>query len=181
VPTSVWRRCSYHATHMAALSPCAMHQSIRSASSSWSWRAHVRASPTSSDSAGGGNGAPGWEPFYADARAALGAEEARSFASDLELSELVIRQSLLFFASYGHHEMEYVDTLRAELVNADALWRWEGDIQGTCDLRSSLASIAAATPVITGRDDCITAGPAQHSRPVLEIDVPCHSGASAVG
>ncbi len=96
------------------------------------------------------------ESWYADARAALAAEEAGLFASDQELSELVMRQLPLFFATYGQREVEYVDTLRAEVVNADALRLWDTEIQGTFDLRDSLARISAATLVMTGQDDFIT-------------------------
>jgi pimeloyl-ACP methyl ester carboxylesterase len=95
-------------------------------------------------------------PWDADAGEELAAEETGSFASDAELTELVLRQLPLFFANYGPREMAYVDALRAEVVHADALRLWDSEIQGTFDLRSSLASISAATLVITCRDDFIT-------------------------
>lgn len=60
-----------------------------------------------------------------------GAEDAGSFASDQELSELVIRQLPVFFANFGSREMAYVDTLRDELVNADTLRLWDSEIQAT--------------------------------------------------
>src|SRR5207253_8097090 len=61
------------------------------------------------------------QPWAADAAAALEAEQAGNFTSDQELSELVFRELPLYFAHYGGVEAGYVDTLRTEVINADAL------------------------------------------------------------
>ncbi len=99
------------------------------------------------------------EPWYADAVAALEAEQAGQFSSDEELAELALREFPLYFAKYGEREAAYLDTLRAERPNTDALRLFNNEIWATFDLRGSLARISSPTLVITGEDDFIT-GPA---------------------
>jgi proline-specific peptidase len=95
------------------------------------------------------------QPWCADAMAALEAEQAGRFESDQELSELVMREWPLYFAHYGPVEMGYLDSLRAETINADALKLFNQEIFGTFDLRSALPNITAQTLVITGDEDFI--------------------------
>lgn len=95
------------------------------------------------------------QPWCADAKAALEQEQAGHFSSDEELSALVLRELPLYFAHYGPMEMGYLDTLRTETVNADALKLFNEKIFGTFDLRSRLSAIAAQTLVITGDEDFI--------------------------
>lgn len=99
------------------------------------------------------------EPWYADAVAALEAEQAGQFSSDEELAELVFRELPLYFAKYGEREAAYLDTLRAERLNSDALRLFNNEIFATFDLRAGLDRISAPTLVIAGEDDFIT-GPA---------------------
>jgi pimeloyl-ACP methyl ester carboxylesterase len=99
------------------------------------------------------------EPWYADARAALEEEQAGRFGSDKELAGLVYRELRLYFARYGDREQAYLDTLRDEIPNADALRLFNDEIFLTFDLRPDLPRVAARTLVITGKDDFIT-GPA---------------------
>jgi proline iminopeptidase len=96
------------------------------------------------------------EPWYADARAALEAEEAGEFASDEELAELAIREFPFYFARYGDTERAYLDTLREETPNADALRLFNKELVETFDLRPQLPLIAAPSLVITGQEDFIT-------------------------
>jgi proline iminopeptidase len=99
------------------------------------------------------------QPWAQDAFAALEAEQAGKFETDKELSELVLREYPLYFAHYGAIEAGYIDTLRAEVVNADALKLFNEKIFTTFDLRDQLPNIKAATLVITGDEDFIC-GPA---------------------
>jgi proline iminopeptidase len=96
------------------------------------------------------------EPWYADARAALEAEEAGEFASDEELAELAIREFPFYFARYGDTERAYLDTLREETPNADALRLFNKELVETFDLRPQLPLISAPSLVITGQEDFIT-------------------------
>jgi len=95
------------------------------------------------------------QPWAADAAAALEEEQAGHFASDQELSELVLRELPLYFAHYGAAEAGYVDTLRTEVVNADALKLFNNEIFTTFDLRNDLPAIGCPTLVITGDEDFI--------------------------
>jgi pimeloyl-ACP methyl ester carboxylesterase len=96
------------------------------------------------------------EPWYADARAALEAEQAGEFATDAELGELALREFPLYFARYGANESAYLETLRADVPCADALLIFNREIFESFDLRRDLARITAPTLVITGADDFIT-------------------------
>ena len=96
------------------------------------------------------------EPWYADAVAALEAEQAGNFSSDEELAELVFRELPLYFAHYGDAERAYVDTLRTETPNADTLRFFNQEIFPAFDLRPELGRIEAPTLVITGEEDFIT-------------------------
>jgi proline iminopeptidase len=96
------------------------------------------------------------EPWYADARAALEAEEAGDFETDEELAELSRRELPLYFARYGAVERAYVASLNGEMPNADALRLFNREQVSTFDLRPELAQIAAPTLVIAGEEDFIT-------------------------
>jgi proline-specific peptidase len=95
------------------------------------------------------------QAWYADAVAALEAEQEGAFETDEELSELVFREMPLYFARYGPVEAGYLDTLRTETVNADTLQLFNKEIFNTFDLRDTLPTITAPTLVITGDDDFI--------------------------
>lgn len=95
------------------------------------------------------------QPWAADAAAALEEEQAGHFTSDQELSELVFRELPLYFAHYGAVEAGYVDSLRTEIVNADALKLFNNEIFTTFDLRNDLPEIKCPTLVITGDEDFI--------------------------
>jgi proline iminopeptidase len=99
------------------------------------------------------------ESWYADAVAALEAEQAGAFSSDEELGEIVLREFPLYFARYGEAEAAYLETLREETPNGDTLLLFNREIFTTFDLRPQLTRIAAPTLVITGEHDFIT-GPA---------------------
>ena len=98
----------------------------------------------------------GDEPWYDDARAALEAEEAGDFETDEELAELTLREFPFYFASYGDDERAYLETLRGDTPNADALRLFNQEQVPSFDLRPELAQIAAPTLVITGEEDFIT-------------------------
>lgn len=95
------------------------------------------------------------QPWCADAMAALEEEQAGRFATDQELGDLTMREFPLYFAHYGPVEAGYLDTLRTETPNADALKLFNQEIFTTFDLRSRLPNITAQTLVITGDEDFI--------------------------
>ena len=96
------------------------------------------------------------EPWYADAVAALEAEQEGRFESDEELAELALREFPFYFAHYGEPEQAYLEILRGEIPVADALLLFNNEIFTTFDLRPELPRITAPTLVITGEDDFIT-------------------------
>lgn len=96
------------------------------------------------------------EPWYADARAALEAEQAGEFETDEELAELALREFPFYFARYGEREAAYLDTLRPERPNAHALRLFNEGEFATFDLRPELGLIAAPTLVLAGAEDFIT-------------------------
>jgi proline-specific peptidase len=95
------------------------------------------------------------QPWYQDALEALEAEQSGRFDSDRELTDLLLRELPLYFAHYGAVEEGYVDTLRSDIDNADALKLFNNEIFTSFDLRSRLPSITAPTLVITGEEDFI--------------------------
>jgi proline-specific peptidase len=95
------------------------------------------------------------QPWAADAVQALEEEQAGHFASDRELSELVFREMPLYFAHFGAAEAGYLDSLKSEVINADALKLFNNEIFTTFDLRSRLPAITCPTLVITGDEDFI--------------------------
>lgn len=96
------------------------------------------------------------EPWYEDARAALEAEQEGAFGTDEELRDLALREFPFYFARFGEPERAYLETLREEVPNADALLLFNREIFPAFDLRPDLARIDAPTLVITGEDDFIT-------------------------
>jgi proline iminopeptidase len=96
------------------------------------------------------------EPWYADARAALEAEQAGEFETDEELGTLVLRELPFYFARFGDRERAYLDELAQEIPNAETLRFFNTEIFPTFDLRAKLPSIRAETLVITGGEDFIT-------------------------
>lgn len=95
------------------------------------------------------------QPWCADAIAALEQEQAGKFETDAELSDLVLREWPLYFAHFGPVEAGYLDSLRSETINADALKLFNQEIFTKFDLRGRLPSITAPTLVITGDEDFI--------------------------
>jgi pimeloyl-ACP methyl ester carboxylesterase len=95
------------------------------------------------------------QPWYADAVAALEAEQEGRFSSDEELSELVLREDPMYFSHFGAAEAGYLDSLKSETINGDALKLFNKEIFETFDLRVELGSIRAPTLVITGDEDFI--------------------------
>ncbi len=96
------------------------------------------------------------EPWYEDARAALEAEQAGDFDSDEALAEIVLREFPFYFSRYGGPERAYVETLKDETPNGDALLLFNDEIMTVFDLGPGLGRIEAETLVITGEDDFIT-------------------------
>lgn len=95
------------------------------------------------------------QPWASDAIAALEEEQAGNFSTDEELSPIVFRELPLYFAHYGPAEAGYLDTLKSESINADALKLFNDEIFNTFDLRERLAAVTAQTLVITGDEDFI--------------------------
>jgi pimeloyl-ACP methyl ester carboxylesterase len=96
------------------------------------------------------------DPWHADAVAALEEEQEGRYGSDEELAELAFREFPLYFAEYGDAERTYLEGLRGEIPNGDALRLFNDEILSTFDLRPDLAKITAPALVITGEDDFIT-------------------------
>jgi pimeloyl-ACP methyl ester carboxylesterase len=96
------------------------------------------------------------EPWYADALAALQAEQEGRFESDEELADLALREFPFYFARYGDAERAYLEGLRGEIPVADALLLFNNEVFTTFDLRPELKKITAPTLVITGEEDFIT-------------------------
>jgi proline iminopeptidase len=95
------------------------------------------------------------QPWYADALAALEAEQEGRFSSDEEMADLLFRELPLYFAHFGAVEAGYLDTLKSETLNGDALRLFNKEIFETFDLRGLHGSISAPTLVITGDEDFI--------------------------
>lgn len=95
------------------------------------------------------------QAWAADAFAALEEEQAGHFHTDEELTPIVYRELPLYFAHYGPVEAGYLDSLRSELINADALKVFNEKIFNTFDMRDRLGAITAPTLVITGDEDFI--------------------------
>ncbi|HVS47544.1 MAG TPA: alpha/beta hydrolase [Candidatus Dormibacteraeota bacterium] len=95
------------------------------------------------------------QPWFADAAAALEEEQDGEFRTDEQLGELVFREMPLYFARFGPAEAGYLDAIRSDSINADALRVFNEEIFNTFDLRSKLPSITAPTLVINGDEDFI--------------------------
>lgn len=95
------------------------------------------------------------EPWYADAVAALEAEQAAEFSSDQETGDLVFKELPLYFARFGAMEAGYLETLKTETMNGDALLLFNREIFNTFDLRPVHSKIKAPTLVVTGAEDFI--------------------------
>jgi proline-specific peptidase len=95
------------------------------------------------------------QPWYQDAAAALQEEKDGKVLTDPEVAELVFREMPLYFAHYGPVEAGYLDTIRSDTVNGDALRLFNAEIFNTFDLRGSIANITAPTLVINGDEDFI--------------------------
>ena len=95
------------------------------------------------------------QAWYQDAMQALEQEQAAKFETDEELAELTFRELPLYFAHFGPAEAGYLDTLKSDTVNANALKLFNSEIFNTFDLRSALPNITAKTLVITGDEDFI--------------------------
>jgi pimeloyl-ACP methyl ester carboxylesterase len=95
------------------------------------------------------------QPWYADALAALEEEQEGNFETDQQMADLVFRELPLYFAHFGAAEAGYLDSLKTELPNADALRTFNKEIFNTFDTRGLLPKITARTLVITGDEDFI--------------------------
>ena len=95
------------------------------------------------------------QSWYQDALAALEEEQAGNFETDKQMADLVFRELPLYFAHFGAAEAGYLDTLKAEQLNADTLRLFNKEIFYKFDTRELLPSITARTLVITGDDDFI--------------------------
>jgi pimeloyl-ACP methyl ester carboxylesterase len=96
------------------------------------------------------------EPWFEEAMAAVEAEQAGEWLTDEELGDLVFRELPLYFARYGDAEATYVEALRDEVPNGDALGLFNREIFTVFDLRPGLPRITAPTLVIVGQGDFIT-------------------------
>lgn len=96
------------------------------------------------------------EPWYADAIAAVEQEQAGKFRTDAEMGALWEREIYLYFARVGDTERAYMESIRGEKVNADALRFFNTEVFEKFDLRDELRRITARTLVVVGEDDFIT-------------------------
>ena len=95
------------------------------------------------------------EPWFADASAALAAEESGEFADDDELGELVAREMPFYFATYGARERAFVEQALGLPVHAAALKHFNEREFRTFDLRQALGRIRARTLIVVGAEDFI--------------------------
>jgi pimeloyl-ACP methyl ester carboxylesterase len=95
------------------------------------------------------------EPWYPEALAALNMEQGGEFDTDQQVSELAFQELPLYFARFGAVEAGYLDTLRADTLNADAVRLFNREIFTSFDMRGALPAITAPTLVITGDADFI--------------------------
>jgi proline iminopeptidase len=95
------------------------------------------------------------QPWYADAKAALEEEQAGGFEDDEKMAELAFRELPFYFAHFGPVEAGYLETLKVDRVNADALLLFNKEIFSTFDLRPLHQRIKAPTLVISGAEDFI--------------------------
>jgi proline iminopeptidase len=93
------------------------------------------------------------QPWYPDAVAALAEEEAGKYRTDQELAEVIFREMPLYFARFGPAEAGFMDTIRFDSINGDALRLFNEEIFRTFDTRSRLPDITAPTLVINGDED----------------------------
>ncbi|HEY2602721.1 MAG TPA: alpha/beta hydrolase [Thermoleophilaceae bacterium] len=99
------------------------------------------------------------EPWFADASAALQAEEAGEFENDAELAQLVARELPFYFADYGDAEKAFVEEVMTDPVHAAALGYFNEHEFMAFDLRPLLPAVTASTLVVAGERDFIL-GPA---------------------
>jgi proline iminopeptidase len=99
------------------------------------------------------------EPWFADASAAMAAEEAGEFADDQELGRLIAREMPFYFARYGERERAFVERGLGLSAHGAALRHWNENEFKAFDLRPLLGRIRARTLVVVGAEDFIL-GPA---------------------
>jgi proline iminopeptidase len=95
------------------------------------------------------------EPWFADASAALAAEEAGEFADDRELGGLVARELPFYFARYGERERAFVQRALEVPMHGAALKHFNQHEFRTFDLRPVLERIRARTSIVVGAEDFI--------------------------
>lgn len=95
------------------------------------------------------------EPWFADASAAMQAEQEGQFRDDAELGRLVARELPFYFGHFGETERAFVDHVLEQPVHAPALRYFNAHEFLSFDLRSALASITARTLVLAGEKDFI--------------------------
>ena len=78
------------------------------------------------------------EPWYEDALAAYEDEMAGRYSTPEELAEIALREFAFYFARFGDRERAYLETLRGELPNVDALKHFNDVELATFDLRPEL-------------------------------------------
>jgi len=92
------------------------------------------------------------EAWYLDAAAA--ADDESELGTDEQVRDSVFRAMPFYFSRFGSAEQGYLDTIRSETINGDAL-RVFGEEIPTLDLRTRLQNISVPTLVITGEEDFI--------------------------
>jgi pimeloyl-ACP methyl ester carboxylesterase len=92
------------------------------------------------------------QPYFADAVAALEAQQAGEYSSDEQLMSLYERAGPLF-APPGEDVAPVIEALRAAGIKADAIKHFNENIAAGMDLRPLLGRIEAPTLVIAGERD----------------------------
>jgi pimeloyl-ACP methyl ester carboxylesterase len=92
------------------------------------------------------------QPYFADAMAALEAQQAGRYGSDTELAALYERAGAVLVPPGGDIE-PIAAAFRSGGINADAMRHFNERIAATMDLRPLLARITAPTLVISGEAD----------------------------
>jgi pimeloyl-ACP methyl ester carboxylesterase len=112
------------------------------------------------------------EPWYAEAKQAIEAEQAGEFSSTTELIENVQRQAPLYFHRWEGNE-QIGRELFSDFAHSEPLHYFNTVEFPTFDLRGELRTIETPTLVLVGDDDMI-AGPVCADAIVAELpDVRC--------
>ena len=95
------------------------------------------------------------EPWLEDALAALNQELTNDYRMDAELALILAREMPLYFYRFGDAARRWVEIIKSDPCNADALRRFNEREFKTIDLRAELSDIRAKTVIVSGANDFV--------------------------